>query len=155
LVLPTGPVPLQQACETAVQRREADGNIWLEASHEGYKSIFGLIHRRKLYLDASGIDFRGEDNLLGDGGKYFSVRFHLHPQVQASLVQDVTGVLLRLAKGKGPGWRFRAAGGDISLEESIYLGKPGEPRHGNQIVVTGVMEDSEATVKWRFDQISN
>ena len=155
LVLPTGPIPLQQARETAVQRREADGNIWLEASHEGYKSIFGLIHRRKLYLDSAGVDFRGEDNLLGDGGKYFAARFHLHPLVQASLVQDGTGVLLRLAKGKGAGWRFRAAGGSISLEESIYLGKPGEPRHGNQIVVSGVMEDSEATVKWRFDQISN
>lgn len=154
LVLPTGPIPLQQARETAVQRREADSNIWLEASHEGYKSNFGLIHRRKLYLDASGADFRGEDNLLGTGGKYFAVRFHLHPHVQASLVQDGTAVLLRVGKGKAQGWQFRASGGGISLEESIYLGKPGEPRHGNQIVVAGVMDNNEATVKWRFENIS-
>ncbi len=154
LVLPTGPVPLQQARETAVQRREADGNIWLEASHEGYKSNFGLIHRRKLYLDASGTDFRGEDSLLGGGGKYFAVRFHLHPHAQASLVQDGKAVLLRVGRGKGQGWNFRASGGSISLEESIYLGKPSEPRNGRQIIVAGVMENDEATIKWRFKQIS-
>ena len=55
----------------------------------------------------------------------FVLRFHLHPTVDASLQQDGETALLRLPSGSG--WRLRAEGARISLEDSIYLGR-GEPR---------------------------
>ena len=31
-----------------VQRQEANGAHWLEASHDGWKKLFGAVHRRRL-----------------------------------------------------------------------------------------------------------
>ena len=136
----------------AVKRQEDLGNTWLDAAHDGYVRRFGLIHRRRVYLSADGTTFRGEDVLEGPGGgkeTVFTVRFHLHPDVQVSLVPD--GALLRLPGGSG--WRFRAAGGLLSLEESVYLGRPGETRRAEQIVISGSAAPTGAIVKWAFARV--
>ena len=52
-----------------------------------------------------------------------TARFHLHPSVKASSVQDGESILLRL--GDGSGWRFRATGGVTNVQESVYLGERG------------------------------
>lgn len=132
-------------------RREADGAVWLETSHDGYGKSVGIVHRRKLFLDASGEDFRGEDLVEGSGGKSFSIRFHLHPGVHASRVQGRAAILLKLAGGAG--WQFQASGGGITLEESIYLSGHGEPRRCEQIVISGPLHGDGAQVKWRFHKI--
>ena len=44
-----------------VQRQEANGAHWLEASHDGWTKPFGAVHRRRLYMAESGEDIRGED----------------------------------------------------------------------------------------------
>lgn len=130
-------------------RRESDGSLFLEASHNGYLRRHGLSHRRALFLSADGADLRGEDELTGTGDKPFAVRFHLHPRVHASLLPDGGGVLLKV--GSGAGWRFRASGGEVTLEESIYAGD-GFPRRTEQIVVSGATEKGAALVKWRFNR---
>jgi len=141
-------------------RDEQEGHVWLFASHDGYAQRFGLIHRRRLFLDASGADLRGEDSLdpadparpVGDHG--FTVRFHLHPEIDASLVQDGTAVLLRLpgtGRNRPSGCWFRAEGGSLTLADSIYLGS-GEPRRTQQIVISGRVAAAGATVKWALQQ---
>jgi len=134
-----------------VRRQEDEGNIWLDADHDGYAAPFGVRHRRRVYLSAVGDTFRGEDTLEGTArdGTGFVVRFHLHPDVQASLLAD--GALLRLANGEG--WRFRAGGAAIGLEESIYLGQAGELRRAEQIVLTGTVPPAGVVVKWAFGRI--
>ncbi len=132
-------------------RRELDGSLWLEASHKGYAQALGLTHRRKLFLDASGEDFRGEDTLEGSGGSFFALRFHLHPNVHASRVQGRPAILLKLPGGVG--WEFMASGGRIGLDESIYLGHGGAPRRTEQIVVSGLLQGEGAVLKWRFSRI--
>ena len=107
------------------QRQEANGAHWLEASHDGWKKLFGAVHRRRLYLAESGEDVRGEDAVEAPTPQPFTLRFHLHPDVNASLQQDGEAVLLRLRSGGG--WRLRADGARMSLEESIYLGGHGAP----------------------------
>ena len=146
----------------ACRRDEADGAVWLEGSHDGYLRSFGLIHRRRLYLSPQGDDLRGEDILsLPEGqaqvrpevlGKPFTLRFHLHPAVRASLVQDGAAVLLRLSGG---GWRFRSAGGSRppALEESIYLGQRGEPRRCEQITVAGEIGPEGGVIKWALRRV--
>lgn len=131
-------------------RREFDGNLLIEASHDGYRKPFGLIHRRSIFLAADGEDLRGEDEISGPGGKSFAIRFHLYPRVQASLLSEGSGVLLKTAAGNG--WRFRAEGGALSLEESIYWGTE-TPRRSQQIVLAGRLEGQGVTAKWRFSRV--
>lgn len=127
------------------ERAEEDGRQWLSGSHDGYRPVFGLVHARQLFLAADGEDLRGEDRLTGPAGKGFAIRFHLHPEVQASLTQDGSAALLRLPSGLG--WRLRAQGAVMSLAESVYLGS-GELRKTQQLVLDGHVGSSGALVKW-------
>ncbi len=146
------------------QRDDEDGATWITASHDGYSENFGLTHERRLYMDPKGEDFRGEDSLLradGDNDEIFeprdyTVRFHLHPDIRVSMARDEQSVLLLLPNGDG--WRFRAAGGLVSLGESIYLGKPGAMRKSTQIVVSGTTAgqgQDAASVKWAFHRLKS
>ena len=60
-------------------------------------------------------------------------------------------VLLQLPNGVG--WHFRAKGGLVSLEESIYAGKSGDIRRSEQIVVSGTLDVHGIQVKWRFNKV--
>jgi len=137
----------QSAPVVTAIRSEATGSVWLEASQDGYRAPYGLMHHRRLYLDASGDDIRGEDRLVGHGeARAFSIRFHLHPGVHASLTGDGRAVLLRLDGGAG--YRFRVAGAALALEESLYLGQGPVPRRTEQIVLSGTTEPEQTIVKW-------
>jgi uncharacterized heparinase superfamily protein len=133
--------PLAVTCT----REEEQVGQCLTLSHDGYRSRFGLVHHRRLFLSAEGDDLRGEDRLEGMPGAIFAVRFHLHPTVQASLIQDGTAVLLRLPSGIG--WRFRAGGAQLALTDSVYLGA-GEMRKSQQLVLSGQVATQGATVLW-------
>lgn len=132
-----------------VQRQEANGAHWLEASHDGYLRPFGAIHRRRLYLSESGEDIRGEDAVEAATPQPYAVRFHLHPDVAASVQEDNEAVLLRLPSGSG--WRLRADGARLGLEESIYLGGTA-PRRTEQVVLTGY-QDGPQQVKWAITKV--
>ena len=137
-------------------REDQEGAAWLEASHDGYNEPFGLIHRRRIYISPDGTNVRGEDSLTradaaNRGGRSFTIRFHLHPDVQASLVQDGASVLLRPPSGNG--WQMRAAGGAIGLNESIYAGDGLNRRRSEQVIITGPVEAEEAVIKWALRRI--
>jgi uncharacterized heparinase superfamily protein len=127
------------------ERAEEDGHQWIAVSHDGYRQRFGLNYARELYLSAEGDDLRGEDKLTGRSGLNFVIRFHLHPSVQATLVQDGSAALLRLPSGIT--WRLRAMGAEMNLAESIYLGS-GEMRPTQQIVLSGTTGPNGASVRW-------
>ena len=138
----------------AAERSEAEGSVWIEAYHEGYRESFGLVHRRRLYLDESGEELRGEDSLIGRPRHplNFAIRFHLHPQVHASLVQNGAAALFRLPGGSG----FRlvvSSGSELRLEESIYLGA-GPMRRNEQVVIHGIAEGEETIIKWFLTRIA-
>ncbi len=131
--------------EVTVERDEQEGATWLTLSHDGYRANSRLIHRRRLFMNADGTDLRGEDIADGPGGEQFTLRFHLHPDVQAAAIRDGASVLMRLASGEG--WRFRAQGGVVSVADSIYLGG-GTMRRSSQIVVSGGLNGESTTIKW-------
>lgn len=135
-----GRAPRAVACESS----EHEGQQWIAASHDGYRTRFGLVYSRQLFLAADGEDLRGEETLTGRPGAKFTVRFHLHPSVQVSLY-DRDAALLRLPSGAR--WRLRAAGAEIALGESVYLGA-GEPRKTTQVMLSGVAEGGGTTVRW-------
>jgi uncharacterized heparinase superfamily protein len=133
-----------------IERHEANGAQWLEASHDGYRRTHGVVHRRRLYLSDNGDDLRGEDLLEPSPGPGtpFVLRFHLHPSVSAQLQEEEGGVLMRLPGGQG--WRLRARGARIVLEDSVSMA--GEPRRAQQIVLTS---DGEAeSLQWAISRVA-
>ena len=80
-----------------------------------------------------------------------AARFHLHPNVRASLVRDGTGALLALASGEV--WSFEAGSLTIAIEESLFLAAADGRRRTEQLVVAF---DAAATprIAWRLNRIS-
>lgn len=156
-----GPDPVK------ARRNEEDLGIWLEATHDGYRKRFGLSLRRRIFLAADGGDLRGEDGLfrpVGDGPpdnpeeRYtFAIRFHLHPDVRASLSRDALSALL--VQPNGEGWRFRTDGGTVRLERSVYLAAGAPPERTTQLVVSGDAEPYGGgdrppnRVRWAFQRL--
>ncbi|MEE2526553.1 heparinase II/III family protein [Hyphobacterium sp. HN65] len=162
-----GPRFEDQPVQVTARRNEEDIGTWLEASHDGYRETFGLLHRRRIFLAADGGDLRGEDGLyrpVEDGPPdevdqrfRFAIRFHLHPDVKASLARDGMSALLVL--GNGDGWRFRTDGGPVRIERSVYLASGGTPKRTSQIVVQseaepfGAGERPPNRVRWAFQRL--
>jgi len=135
----------------ASSRREIDGSIIIEASAEGYADIPGFVHRRLLMLAPDGGELQGEDRLAGGGARMCAARFHLHPTVQATLIQGGHAVLLKPRRGKG--WRFEAGEDVVSLEESVYFETPQMRRRCQQIVLSRVIGEGGVTLKWRLTRL--
>ena len=136
-----GPLTFGPASVTAAVKTSEAGEL-LSATHDGYLKLFGLTHRREIYLAAAGTDIRGEDSLIDPAGVAdrkrpashpFSIHFHLHPSVKATLSQDNNSVLLMLPDKSG--WRFSARGALIKLDESVYFVDRDVPHRTMQIVL--------------------
>jgi len=133
----------------STSRQDAAGAHWVEASHDGWAKLFGAVHHRRLALFESGEELQGEDLIEAAQPQPFTIRFHLHPNVTASLQQDSGAVLLRTPGGQG--WRLRAEGAPMRVEESVYFGLT-EPRRAEQVVLAG-HQDGPQHVKWSLIKI--
>jgi uncharacterized heparinase superfamily protein len=131
------------------ERQDMAGVHWLEANHDGWSKLFGAVHHRRLGLSETGDELLGEDLIEAAQPQPFTIRFHLHPNVTASLQQDNEAVLLRTPGGLG--FRLRAEGAPISVEESVYFGHA-EPRRAEQVVLSG-HQDGPQHVKWSITRI--
>ncbi|MSO64502.1 MAG: hypothetical protein EXQ85_01635 [Alphaproteobacteria bacterium] len=156
--------PLDDPRLTETLRGEEGSSVWLELGHAGYVRRFGLIQRRRLHLTRDGHELVGEDSLRrplslprqfgrAASATTAAIRFHLHPAVSASLVRHGKEVLMRLPSGAG--WMFEAASGAIALEESIYLGRRGDARRTQQIVLTLPIGEHGLDITWRFARVED
>lgn len=130
----------------SAERRDHEGARLVEVHHDGYASTFGISHRRAVFLDSGGDDVRGEDTLSGRHAQPFSIRFHLHPDIRASMVAGGGEVILKPPRGRG--WHFHCRY-PVMLEESVSF-FDGRQHRAQQIVVLGNHEPAVTTVKWRF-----
>lgn len=145
---------LAEQFEIKAARYITDGNLWLDATHTGYGAKF-IRHQRRIYLNASGDDVRGEDVLLREQDGIFAptpftIRFHLHPKIQVGEAQN--SVILRTPGGAG--WRIRASGGKIGLTDSVYLGNKGQIQKTRQVTIDGELIGKDAQVKWAIQKES-
>jgi len=140
-----------------VERDDVTRAHRIEASHDGYVARYGMVHRRRLELSSDGRTLRGEDRLERKVGTMeFAIRFHLHPDVEATVERDSSldnpAVTLRLPDGDI--WRFRANSGAVALDESVYLGWPGSALRTQQVVVTSAgAGTAPVAVSWSISQI--
>ena len=131
-------------------REESKHASLLEASHDGYSALNGYTHTRRIYICEDGNDIRGDDCLeslcAADAPVQVSIRFHLHPSVTVSLINNGAEALLRLPGGVG--WRFKHHGGDLHLEDSVFMGEGIQPRKIKQLVISGQISDIYNQFKW-------
>jgi uncharacterized heparinase superfamily protein len=143
--------------KVSAARDEADGNVWLDLSHDGYVADFGFVHRRRIFVAGDGLDVRGEDSLLPAQGATpspsarFAIRFHLYPDIQASIIQNGAAALLRTPRGQA--WRLQIAGAALELGESVSFAQRGSARRAEQLVAAGTAGAQGMSVKWAFKRI--
>ena len=143
---------------------DSDGTRLL-CGHDGYAPTHGMTHVRDLDLSSDGRTLRGTDTLgamtpedrkrfevlfdrTGLQGIPFAIRFHLHPDVDATL--DLGGAAVSMALKSGEIWVFRHDGtGDLALEPSVYL-ESGRlrPRATRQIVLAARVLDYACQLGW-------
>lgn len=156
---------VEGASKVVFQRRaEIPGSVGpvLSASHDGYVHSFGLVHERRLSLSAGGQTLAGEDRLSGEAAPAVPavLRFHLHPAVNATLLQDGNAALL-VANGQPgagqaahahEGWLFRCDDSRVTLEDSLFMADPHGPRRTLQIVIA-FDAAAGAAIAWRLDRV--
>ncbi len=149
------------------QAQDASG-MWLLATQDGYVASKGLLHERRIFVDARGAEARGEEILsvtdararaafdraaAAAGGRVgFAARFHLHPGVDAAFDPVADSALLTLPSGET--WEFRAGGGEVTIEDSAYLGPEAPvPRPSRQVVVRAEVVEYLGQITWSFGRI--
>jgi hypothetical protein len=128
-----------------VGRFEQNGMHGLELAHDAYLAKFGVQYQRRLSLSADGDTLVGHDIMNGPPGRNFTLRWHLHPSLQASLTHSGQAALLRTPSGMG--WRLSTESSDLSLEPSIYCGS-GSARRSLQLRVSGFTDTPTTEIKW-------
>ena len=134
----------------------------LELSHNGYQPSHGLTHARILRLSIDGRQLEGEDLLttlrqtdeaifnkaLMQTGIRYSIRFHLHPEVEATQNADAATVSLTLKSGEV--WVFQHDGkAKLSLSPSVYLQNGRlKPVATQQVVLSGSAMSYATRVRW-------
>lgn len=151
-----GAPPIRHPDRVVCSVREAKGALFLEASHDGYLSRFGLIHRRTLILDASGEKLDGTDVLAAAKGVLrfsrdipFAVHFHLLPDCEARMAPS--GDMAELWSPAGC-WRLATSGAALSIEESTHFAGLSGPQVAQQVVLRGVCYGA-AEVKWTLERV--
>lgn len=136
--------------------RDADDHAeQVRASHDGYADRFGVIHQRTVTLSADGRRLEGEDIFLPARGEAlppklpdeFAVRFHLHPAIRATRVQDGHGVMLTLPTKEV--WSFQSHEDRVDIEESVFLGGRTGPLRTIQLVIHGRARKAPR-IEWTF-----
>lgn len=155
----------------SVRQAQDKTGMWLLATHDGYVARQGLLHERRIFLDARGTEARGEEILSvtdararaafdrasrarGAGGRLdFAARFHLHPDVEAAFEPGPGSVLLTLPSGEL--WEFRAGGGAVDLEDSVHFDPAASaPRPTRQVVVRAEVVEYLGQITWSFGRVS-
>ncbi len=127
--------------------------LLLEASHDGYRKGFGIDHHRRLELSADGAILSGEDQVVrlsGEADLPCELRFHLHPALKASLVQDGAGALILTPSGEA--WAFEAPDHRVTIEESVLFASADRMRRREQLVIR-FDGATTSSVIWRFARI--
>ncbi|MEP7348352.1 MAG: heparinase II/III family protein [Sphingorhabdus sp.] len=138
--------------EVGLDRRDVDNATRIEASHDGYARAYGYIHSRLLIMRSDGLELRGEDTLLPQGkskdGTPVHVRFHLGPDIELTPTENVQTALLRMAGGSN--WAFAAAGGTLSIDDSLWVDEEGRPHPTRQLVIAADTGKGGLNIGWQL-----
>ncbi len=138
-----------------VDRHAEDGGTSLTLRHNGYVERYHIVHERRLHLSGAGDRLEGVDTFLSPtgapvrrGGKdAYAIRFHLHPNVRATLSEDGYAVHFELPDGES--WQFETDAADLAIEESILMSDTRGNRRADQVVIYGRVQQNPS-VAWHL-----
>lgn len=161
----SGEVLEQRAQVTASRLTVGTEGTDLYLSHDGWLASHGLTTSRSLTLAHDGRRLSGVDALTAMtaearrrfedamtqtamAGARFAIRFHLHPEVDATV--DMGGAAVSMVLKSGEIWIFRFTGPlELALEPSAYLENGRlNPRPCLQIVLRGEARGFETRIGW-------
>jgi len=150
-ILPGGQLG-KGVAEVGLERRDVDSATRIEASHDGYVRSFGYSHSRLLILRSDGMELRGDDTLVPLGkpkdGTPVHVRFHLGPDIEITPTDNTQTALLRTTDGSN--WAFAAAGGALSIDDSLWVDEEGRPHPTRQLVIAADTGKGGLTIGWQL-----
>ena len=138
------------------RRAATETGVWVDFSHDGWAAL-GLEHARRLYLDLTTDELRGEDQFSPTGTAAdtrmipYAVHFHLPPEAEAVVARDNKSVLLRGPSSKG--WWLRNDAVDVRVEPDVHF-RDGQQLPSRQVVLLGHLRaDRGGRVRWKLTAV--
>jgi len=132
-----------------------DGNL-LDVTHSGYETIFGIHHKRQIYLSQKKNEVRGKDEIINIGNigtipKSAYIRFHFYPGID--LIKTRSGSIL-INHIKGFVWKMTSNIKDIEIQDSLMF-TPNGPTSCKEILINVKLEKIRAYkmifCNWAFE----
>ena len=144
------------ARHAGARRTANDSGVWVDFTHDGWAAL-GIKHDRRLYLDLTADELRGEDQFTptrpatGSRVISYAVHFHLPPEVEAVVARDNKSVLLRGPSSKG--WWLRNDALDVRVEPAVHF-RGGQQLSSRQVVLLGHLQpDRGGRVRWKLTAV--
>jgi len=129
-------------------------NYWkVNAAHDGYLKQYGVIHEREIEFYPEQIKFVGHDKIVSKNNAKnlkFEIRFHLEPNIKIMKTQDNRSILIDL---DGEGWKFKSVNCNMNIDNGLYFGKKDSFVDNQNIVISGMTNDENQTIKWEITKI--
>ncbi|MDA9167676.1 heparinase II/III-family protein [Candidatus Pelagibacter sp.] len=129
-------------------------NYWkINASHDGYLKLHGIIHDREIEFYPEQLKFIGHDKIISNKGiknLKFDIRFHLEPNIRLMKTQDEKSILIDL---DGEGWKFSSENSKINIEEGLYFGEKNSFTNNQNIFISGMTNEENQTIRWEITKL--
>jgi len=129
-------------------------NYWkINVAHDGYLKQYGIIHEREIEFYPEQVKFVGHDKILSKSNiknLMFEIRFHLEPNIKTMKTQDNKLILIDL---DGEGWKFNSNNNNINIDNGLYFGKKNSFVDNQNIVISGMTNDKNQTIKWEITKL--
>ena len=80
----------------------------------------------------------------------FEIRFHLEPNIKTMKTQDNKSILIDL---DGEGWKFNSENNNINIDNGLYFGRKDYFVDNQNIVISGMTNDKNQTIKWEITKL--
>ena len=128
-------------------------NYWkINASHDGYLKQYGVIHEREIEFYPEQIKFVGHDKIISKNSiknLKFEIRFHLESNIKIMKTKDNKSILIDL---DGEGWKFNSDN-NMNIDNGLYFGKKDSFADNQNIVISGMTNDENQTIKWEITKL--
>jgi len=129
-------------------------NYWkINAAHDGYLKQYGIIHEREIEFYPEQIKFVGHDKIFSKNtikNLKFEIRFHLEPNIKIMKTQDNKSILIDL---DGEGWKFNSVNSNMNIDSGLYFGRKDSFVDNQNIVISGMTNDENQTIKWEITKL--